>query len=94
MERPTPPRIKPCSIEWKKVLNEVPRYPDDIGLIDGESIIAHYWHDHRGDEHGIDFVKNGPSEFPFNSTLDFLEGGGPEPLRLSIRAIEWLTMRR
>ena len=35
MERPIPSRIKPCCIEWKKVSNEVPSYPDDIGLIDG-----------------------------------------------------------
>ena len=55
-------------------------YQDDV-------LIAHYWHDYRGDDHGIDFV-NGPSEkWPVGRMVDFIEGGGPEPLRLSKRAV-------
>jgi len=63
------------------------------GIYDGDTVLAHYWHDYRGDEHGIEFVLNGSYDLPFNNTIKFLDGGGPEPLRLSIRAIDWLTQR-
>ena len=56
-------------------------------------LIAHYWHDYRGDEHGIEFV-NGVRELsPVGLMTDFLEGGGPEPLALSERAISYIEQR-
>ena len=36
IDRPGPSQIKPCRIEWTKVSNEIPSYPDDIGLTDGD----------------------------------------------------------
>ena len=59
-----------------------------------ERLIAHYWHDYRGDEHGIEFV-DGPAEaWPVGRMTDFLEGGGLEPLRLSELAIAYLDENR
>ena len=36
LEKPFKSDLKPCRIEWKKVENEIPTYPDDIGLVDDE----------------------------------------------------------
>lgn len=54
------------------------------------ALIAHYWHDYRGDDHGIDFVSGHKKEWPVGRMVDFLEGGGPEPLTLSQRAKAYL----
>lgn len=63
-------------------------------ICQNDRLIAHYWHDYRGDEHGIEFV-NGPTEScPVGRTTDFLEGGGPKPLQLSERAIAYLSMNQ
>jgi hypothetical protein len=53
-------------------------------------LIAHYWHDHRGDEHGIEFVDGASRPRPVGRMADFIEGGGPEPLTLSARAVAYL----
>ncbi len=64
-----------------------------------DRLVAEYWHDHRGDDHGIRFLgrekaypfRHSKEEYPlFGRSRDFLEGGGPEPLRLSDRAIAYL----
>ncbi|MDR3427972.1 hypothetical protein [Silvimonas sp.] len=56
-------------------------------------LVANYWHDYRGDEHGIDFV-NGPSEiWPVGRMIEFLEGGGPHPTILSKRAEAYLKAK-
>jgi hypothetical protein len=56
----------------------------------GDTLIAHYWHDYRGDDHGIDFV-NGLSEgWPVGRMVDFIEGGGPKPLVLSKHAVIYI----
>jgi hypothetical protein len=56
-------------------------------------LIAHYWHDYRGDEHGIEFV-NGENElWPVGSMTDFIEGGGPKALTLSERAVTYLHQK-
>lgn len=36
LEKPFKSDLKPCRIDWVKVENEFPTYPDDIGLIDDE----------------------------------------------------------
>jgi hypothetical protein len=54
------------------------------------SIFAHYWHDYRGDDHGIKFVDGQKTGWPFGRMTDFLQGGGPKPLLLSARAIAYL----
>ena len=53
-------------------------------------LIAHYWHDHRGDEHGIEFVSGAKEPWPVGRMTDFIEGGGPKPLVLSQRAVAYL----
>ena len=55
--------------------------------------VARYWHDYRGDEHGIEFSDGGNELWPVGRMVDFLEGGGPSPLRLSERAIAYLGER-
>lgn len=56
---------------------------------DGE-LVATYWHDFRGDEHGIDFVNGASEPWPVGRMIEFLVGGGGQPFRLSPRAIEYL----
>jgi hypothetical protein len=57
-------------------------------------LIAHYWHDYRGDEHGIEFI-NGENElWPVGRMTDFIEGGGPKPLTLSERAVTYINRKR
>src|SRR4051812_34031449 len=55
-------------------------------IYDGDRLIAKYWHDHRGDEHGIEFTYGRTESWPVARMIEFIEGGGPEPLRLSERA--------
>jgi len=57
-------------------------------------LVAHYWHDYRGDEHGIEFVDGLKESWPVGRMTDFIQGGGPEPLTLSERAVEYLKQKR
>jgi hypothetical protein len=57
------------------------------------ALVAHYWHDYRGDEHGIEFVKGTGEHGPVGRMTDFLEGGGPEPLKLSERGVTYMDQR-
>jgi len=59
-------------------------------IYEGDRLIARYWHDHRGDEHGIEFITGAVGNWPFPRMTDFIEGGGPEPLRISDRAVDYL----
>lgn len=60
-------------------------------ILENGRLIAHYLHDYRGDEHSIDFV-NGPSElWPVGRMIEFVEGGGPNPLTLSEKAVSYLN---
>ena len=52
--------------------------------------VARYWHDHRGDDHGIEFLNGTKEACPLPRMSDFIEGGGPEPLVLSERAVAYL----
>ena len=66
-------------------------------IYDGDMLIANYWHDFRGDEHGIDFavpVSGSPKDlWPVGRMIDFLEGGGPEPHALSERALAYIKAK-
>ncbi len=57
-------------------------------------LIAHYWHDFRGDDHGIEFIDGTKEQWPVGRMTEFIEGGGPEPLTLSNRAVAYLDMRQ
>lgn len=59
-------------------------------ILDGERVVAKYWHDHRGDDHGIEFADGTTEDWPVGRMTDFLTGGGPQPLRLSKDAITYL----
>ncbi|TXH02529.1 MAG: hypothetical protein E6R07_15010 [Nevskiaceae bacterium] len=56
-------------------------------------LVAHYWHDHRGDEHGIEFIGGEKEPWPVGRMTEFLEGGGPQPLSLSSGAVAYLTRK-
>ena len=59
----------------------------------GDRLIAEYWHDHRGDEHGITFAEGRQEDWPVGRRSDFLQGGGPQPLTLSSEAVDYLKQR-
>ncbi len=58
-----------------------------------DRLIATYWHDHRGDDHGIEFADGTKDAWPVGRVVDFIEGGGPQPLVLSARAVAYLDER-
>ena len=57
-------------------------------------LIAHYWHDFRGDDHGIEFVNGSKESWPVGQMIEFIQGGGPEPLTLSVRAVDYLKQKK
>lgn len=59
----------------------------------GDQLVANYWHDYRGDDHGIDFVDGRSESWPVGGMTEFLEGGGPRPLALSARAVAYLKRK-
>jgi hypothetical protein len=59
---------------------------------DGQ-LIARYWHDYRGDDHGIEFINGEKEDGPVGRMTDFLEGGGPQPLVLSDRAVAYIKRK-
>ena len=71
---------EPFAAHWYRI------YRDD-------RLPARYWHDYRGDEHGIEFLDGTSEVGPVGRMEDFLEGGGPSPLVLSRQAIAYLDQR-
>jgi len=67
--------------------------PYTYRIYDDERLIARYWHDFRGDEHEINFIDGKNERWPVGRMIDFVEGGGPEPLRLSERAVAYLDRK-
>jgi hypothetical protein len=60
----------------------------------GDRLVANYWHDFRGDEHGIGFISGKSESWPVGRMVDFLEGGGPgKPTVLSKLAIAYMEER-
>jgi hypothetical protein len=57
----------------------------------GGRLVAIYWHDSRGDDHGIEFVDGRKDHCPVGMMTDFLKGGGPKPVRLSEEAVAYLA---
>jgi hypothetical protein len=56
----------------------------------GSVLIARYWHDHRGDDHGIEFASGASESWPVGRMVEFLEGGGGRPIILTARAVAYL----
>ena len=63
-------------------------------IFEGNQLIAHYWHDYRGDEHGIEFIGGKREACPVGRIIDFMNGGGGNPLELSKKANEYITNNR
>ena len=60
-------------------------------ILKDDAEFAEYWHDYRGDEMGIRLHSSEHEEDPpFGKCSDFLAGGGPQPLALSRKAVEYL----
>lgn len=53
----------------------------------GSALIARYWHDFRGDDHGIEFVNGQSDNWPVGRMIEFIEG---KPVKLSSAAINYL----
>lgn len=58
-----------------------------------DQLIAYFWHDHRGDEGGVEFIDGRRESDPMSHPAHFLEGGGPHPLALSPWAISYLESK-
>jgi hypothetical protein len=56
-------------------------------------LIARYWHDHRGDDHGIEFTNGTTESWPVGRMTEFIEGGGPKPLVLTEQAVAYLKRK-
>ncbi len=66
--------------------------PYKYHIFKNNKLIAEYWHDFCGDEHGIKF-KNGFNQgYPVGKVIDFLNGGGSSPITLSPKAIDFLQV--
>jgi hypothetical protein len=63
-------------------------------IFEGPRLIARYWHDHRGDEHGIEFIDGEHEAWPVGRMTDFLTGGGRLPFGLSDAAAQYLRRKR
>jgi len=62
-------------------------------IFDGDRFVAHYWHDFRLDEHGIRFEDGREDSWPVGRVIDFITGGGPQPLELTDAGIGYLAER-
>jgi hypothetical protein len=63
-------------------------------IYDGRTPVARLWHDYRGDEYGIVFPDGSKEDWPVGGSSNaFLEGGGPQPLRLSAAAVAYLRTK-
>jgi len=58
-------------------------------LRDGQ-LVAHYWHDYRGDDHGIRFLDGTSQGWPVGNLLEFIQGGGSQPVTLTRAAAAYL----
>ena len=63
-------------------------------IYEDDHLIALYWHDYRGDDHGIEFSDGTNEPSPVGRMVDFIQGGGPHPLVLCQRAIAYLKQRK
>lgn len=59
-------------------------------IFDSPRLVARYWHDFRGGDHGIVFVDGRSEEWPVGRMTDVLTGGGPSPLDLTDAAVAYL----
>jgi len=53
-------------------------------------LIASYWHDFRGDEYEVTFIHSGIKVEPSFRMVEFIKGGGSEPLELSEIGVEFI----
>jgi hypothetical protein len=65
----------------------------EYDILDGQQVVATYWHDFRGDEHGTEFSDGSTEVGPAGRVGDFISDGGPNPLALSDAALEYLSAK-
>lgn len=82
------------SFEIKYVASTRPSFGEyRYNIYQDGRLVAHYWHDYRGDEHGIEFLDGTHETWPVGRMIEFIMGGGPQPLGLSERAIAYLNTK-
>ena len=82
-------------IEQDDASNRPRAGPYTYRIYDGDRLIAQYWHDFRGDEHGIDLFDGKADELCSATRMtDIIEGGGGRPLRLTDKAIAYISARQ
>jgi hypothetical protein len=59
----------------------------------GSRLVARYWHDHRGEDHGIEFVAGGAESRPVGRVSEFIETDANGAPVLSKRAVAWLEAK-
>ena len=64
--------------------------PSIYCIYSGNQLIARFWHDCRGDDHGIDLLTGTKRDWPFRELSGFIAGGGPEPLEITVRGVSYL----
>jgi hypothetical protein len=61
-------------------------------LLEG-NVVANYWHDFRGDEHWMILANETEVHSPDGKMIEYIKGGGSEPLTLSEKAVNFLNIR-
>jgi hypothetical protein len=64
---------------------------NEYEVFDGDTLVARYWHDFRGEEHGIIFVDGRRDDWPVDRNGDFVVSAGPFLLDPSQAAVAYLT---
>ncbi len=77
---------------------QIDRSGDSFGnynycIYESGRLVARYWHDYRGDDHGIEIVGGVSESSPVGRMIDFLEGGGSTPTVLSLKAVDYLNLK-
>jgi hypothetical protein len=60
-------------------------------IYENGTLVAHYWHDYRGDDHGFEFLDGKAGEPPVLGMVAYVTGGGPQPLKLTELAEAYLN---
>ena len=58
-----------------------------------ERLVALYWHDHRANEHGIEFVRGPSDRWPVGRVTEFMDCARVDAPVLSARGVAYLDQR-
>lgn len=63
----------------------------EYDILEGSRVIALYWHDFRGDEHGLIYNDGREEAWPVGRMIEFVGGGGSSQLFLTKAAQDHLA---